>query len=240
MLSNKKMYAVICIVISIFFVSFYFFNECIIKQGFTPCNSGTIIILNGPSSVGKSSIQKKIQKLFEQPYLRMGLDDLAFLPIRYISVNGPIPPADQGIWLDTTQKDGHQVVTIHYGVVAQAMMKGIHRTFASFAAAGNNIVVDYILYDPAWLADLVHTLKGLTVYFIGVNAPLSVIEEREKQRGNRLFGHARSHYNTVHKGLVYDLEIDSSSLTPEESALAIKKFIEECPYPKAFNKNYGL
>ncbi len=236
MIFNKKRYAIIGI-ISIFCASLYVFKEWRVRRGFAPFNSGTIIILNGPSSVGKSSIQKKVQELFEQPYLRMGLDDLAFLPARYISVNGPVPPANQGIWLDTTQQDGHQIVTIHYGEVAQKMMKGIHRTFAAFATAGNNIVVDYILYDPAWLADLIDVLKGYKVYFIGVNAPLSVIEEREQQRGNRLFGHARSHYDTVHKGLVYDLEIDSSVLTPEESALAIKEFIAEFPNPQAFKKN---
>lgn len=204
------------------------------KKSATP---GTIIILNGPSSVGKSSIQKKVQELFPKPYLRMGLDDLAFLPPRYISVKGPVSPADQGIWLDTTQENGHQIVTIHYGEVAQKMMKGIHRTFSAFAEAGNNIVVDYILYDPAWMADLVNVLKRYKVYFIGVNAPLSIIEEREQKRGNRLVGHSRSHYATVHKGLVYDLEIDSSKLTPEESALVIQKFIEEHPNPQAFKKN---
>lgn len=198
---------------------------------------GTIVILNGPSSVGKSSIQKKVQELFTEPYLRMGLDDLAFLPARYISINGPVPPADQGIWLDTTQKDGRRIVTIHYGEVGQKMIKGIHRTFAAFAATGNNIIVDYILYDAAWLQDLAHTLKDYKVYFIGVHAPLSVIEEREIARGDRLLGHARSHYEDVHKGLMYDLEIDSSKLTPEESALAINQYIKNNPEPRAFRKN---
>ncbi len=228
---KKNFLSALIIFIFMMAMSYWFYTEKI------PVSSGTIIILNGPSSVGKSSIQKKVQELFSQPYLRMGLDDLAFLPSRYISIDGPVPPADQGIWLATTQEDDHQIVTIHYGDVAQRMMKGIHRTFAAFAVAGNNIVVDYILYDPAWLADLISVLKPFKVYFIGVNAPLSVIEEREKQRGNRLSGHSRSHYDTVHKGLVYDLEIDSSELTPEESALVIKKFIEECPNPQAFKKN---
>jgi len=199
--------------------------------------SGIIIILNGPSSVGKSSIQKKVQELFPEPYLRMGFDDLAFLPTKYISINGPIPPANQGVWLETTQKEGHQIVTINYGKAGQKVIKGIHRTFAAFAATGNNIVVDYILYDRAWLSDLVNVLKGYTVYFIKVNAPLAVLEERERQRGNRLIGHARSHYDTVHKNLIYDLEIDASKSTPEESALAIKKYIEQCPKPMAFEKN---
>lgn len=198
--------------------------------------SGTIIILNGPSSVGKSTIQKKVQEIFQEPYLRMGLDDLAFLPMRYISINGPVPPADQGIWLETIQQDGHPIVIIHYGKEAQKMMKGIHRTFAAFALTGNNIIVDYIVYDPCWIADLTQVLKNFKVYFIGVHAPLEVIEKREKERGNRLLGHARSHYDTVHKNLMYDLEIDTSKLTPEESAFVIKQYIELHSDPMAFKQ----
>jgi len=36
--------------------------------------------------------------------------------------------------LETVQQDGHKIVSIHYGAVAQKMMKGIHSTFAAYAA----------------------------------------------------------------------------------------------------------
>lgn len=227
----SKIILIVCLVVLGFATAIYLYQKKHQKSG------GIVIILNGPSSVGKSTIQKAVQASFNEPYLRMGLDDLAFLPNQYISVNGPVSPADQGIWLETSKQDGHQVVTIHYGPVGQKMICGIHKTFAVFAQTGNNIVVDYILYDRSWLPDLVKNLKNCQVYFIGVNAPLAVIEEREKSRGNRLLGHARSHYDTVHQDLVYDLEIDSSKTTPEESAKLIQDFIKQNPKPKAFKKN---
>jgi len=224
-----------CLVYGINFVfMIIFIGACTNKSS---NSSGTVIILNGPSSVGKSSIQKKVQELFQKPYLRMGLDDLAFLPECYISTKGSISPANRGIWLETTQQGEYPVTTIHYGDVAQKMIKGINRTFAAFAIAGNNIVVDYILYDHSWLTDLKNVLKKFKVYFIGVHAPLEVIEEREKKRGSRLLGHARSHYNTVHKNITYDLEIDTSKLTPEQAAIVIQKYIEQNPNPQAFQKN---
>ncbi len=220
------------------FLAIAIMGTVMLYQNFKNTESyGTIIILNGPSSVGKSSIQKAVQALFHVPYLKMGLDDLAFLPTSYISVNGPVAPADQGIWLGKTQQDGHPVITIHYGPIGQKMIAGIHRTFAAFAQTGNNIIVDYILYDRDWLQDLVTVLKDYKVYFIGVHAPLEIIEAREQQRGNRLLGHARSHYDTVHKGLIYDLEIDSSQITPAAAALLIQKYIVEHPEPRAFKKN---
>ena len=35
---------------------------------------GTIIVLNGCASAGKTSIAKAIQRTFEAPYLHMGID----------------------------------------------------------------------------------------------------------------------------------------------------------------------
>ena len=38
--------------------------------------SGKVIILNGPSAAGKSSLQRSIQRLASVPYLSVGIDDL--------------------------------------------------------------------------------------------------------------------------------------------------------------------
>jgi len=110
----------------------------------------------------------------------------------------------------------------------------MHAAVGAYAHAGNNIIVDYILYDQQWIQDLVHALKDIRVYNIGINPALSVLEEREKARATSPVGHARSHYNTVHQGMVYDLELDTSTMTVEQAALKIKNFIDQNPEPRAF------
>lgn len=105
----------------------------------------------------------------------------------------------------------------------------MHRAIAAYAKEGSNVVVDYILYKPEWLSDLVLALKGMKVYYIGIKTPLEVIEEREKGRGTSPVGHARSHYDQVHQGMVYDLELDTSKSTPEESAQKILEFVKAHP-----------
>ena len=54
----------------------------------------TIILLNGASSAGKTSIARELQRVLPEPYLRTGIDDFfRMLPPRYL---GTESPADQG------------------------------------------------------------------------------------------------------------------------------------------------
>ncbi|WP_246691382.1 MULTISPECIES: hypothetical protein [unclassified Mesorhizobium] len=54
-------------------------------------------------------------------------------------------------------------------------------------------------------------------------APLDVLEAREAARADRLPGLARWQYPRVHKGMDYDLEVDTSQLTPLECARRIQQ-----------------
>jgi chloramphenicol 3-O phosphotransferase len=53
---------------------------------------------------------------------------------------------------------------------------------------------------------------------VGVLAPLHVLEEREKARGNRIAGEARAQVDVVHREIEYDLTVDTSCQSPEECA----------------------
>jgi chloramphenicol 3-O phosphotransferase len=56
-----------------------------------------------------------------------------------------------------------------------------------------------------------------------VHAPLNVLEERERQRGDRLIGLARWQYDRVHEGMTYDLEVDTASVSALECAELIRQ-----------------
>ena len=64
--------------------------------------------------------------------------------------------------------------------------------------------------------------------------PLKAIEEREKKRATSPEGHARSHYDTVHSFDDYDLVIDDPTLSAEEIARQIQRYMDKNPNPKAF------
>ncbi len=189
---------------------------------------GMVIIINGASAVGKSSIVKAFQAKQTTPWLSTGIDNLfaRILP--------------QKFYLETKQKDSlamHNnapedrkatLCTVKIGPEAQAVIKGMHRAIAAYAHVGNNVIVDYIKYDDTWIPDLKESLQGINVIWIGIDASLASIEQREKTRGTSPSGHARSHYDTVHINMPYNFMINTDSLTAEQTAdLIIKKITLE-------------
>lgn len=57
--------------------------------------------------------------------------------------------------------------------------------------------------------------------FVGLHAPLDLIEQRERERGDRMLGLARWQWDRVHKGIDYDFELDVADCTPDAVARLI-------------------
>jgi chloramphenicol 3-O phosphotransferase len=71
------------------------------------------------------------------------------------------------------------------------------------------------------LDDYLVALDGCDVVFVGITAPLEVIEQREAERGDRFVGQARGHYETVHRHGQYDILLDTQESTINEGVATI-------------------
>jgi chloramphenicol 3-O phosphotransferase len=180
-----------------------------------PVRKGRIIILNGVGSAGKSSIAKALQKIAATPWLHIEMDTFcAMLPEVY-------QDHPEGFAYRTEEEDGKPVVIIDTGPVGARVMRGMRRAIVAMAAEGNDLIVDDVLLDDA-RADYETVLAGFEVRWVGVMAPLEILEDRECQRGDRLIGTSRWQIDRVHLGQRYDLEVDTSRMTAMECAEAIK------------------
>jgi len=213
---------IICAVFSIY----YLFNSK--RPSKEPM--GTVIILNGPSGSGKSSIQREFQALMMPSlWIKLGIDNLFDKPFPDItSENMHHWQSENSMrWVTTTKNEEQKpIVTLFTGQQGEKVAYGMNSAIAAYAQAGCNSIVDYIAYKPAWLDDLRKKLKNKKVYWVKVYLPLDVLEERERARGTSPGGHARSHYDTVYGDMVYDFELDTSMLSAVECAQKIKEFIE--------------
>ncbi len=187
--------------------------------------AGNIIILNGASSSGKTSIVKAFQALMEAPYIDAGLDRfLWMLPARYLER----PLWDDVLGLAERAGDmGHQLVT------------GMHQSIAALSRSGLNVVADHVLVEEAWLRECAVLFADLPAWLVGVRCPLEVLEQREKLRRDRTLGQARLQHDPVHRHGIYDLEVDTSIQSPEECAREIKKRIENGIASCAFGSILG-
>lgn len=136
--------------------------------------------------------------------------------------------------------------------VIQETFDGPYDSVAAHSRHGLNVVVDVGHHDAYstplhLLADAAGRLHGLPVLFVGVRCGLQVIMQRRdaSQPGRE------GHYVTsatdgaipqpvlrwqeeVHVPGVYDLEVDTSALTPAQCAALIDQRLRRGPPPSAF------
>ena len=180
-----------------------------------PSRKGTVILLNGTSSAGKSSLARALQVVTAEPFLHVPMDAfLEMMPPRYanhpeafhfVPLEGSAPP---------------QVAT-SMGPYGARVMQGMRSAIAAMARDGLNLIIDTVMLDDEWRL-FEGLLAEFDVHLVGVFADIDVVEAREKQRGDRDIGQARWQSGRVHKGLAYDLTVDTSRVSPAEAAAQIK------------------
>jgi chloramphenicol 3-O phosphotransferase len=174
--------------------------------------SGRVILLHGTSSSGKTTIARAIQELSDEPWLRLGID--AFWSAVHERWMEHGDRAAEGFaWMEDAR--------IVPGPIGQQLAAGMRAAVVACARAGNDMVVDDVLVDPSWLDGWRSELAGLEWLLVGVMAPLHVLEERERARGNRITGEARFQFGVIHNGVEYDVTVDTARQSPEDCARTI-------------------
>jgi chloramphenicol 3-O phosphotransferase len=176
---------------------------------------GTIIILNGASSSGKTSLLEVLQERLAEPYLNAGIDKFIWmLPERYL---------DRPLWDDVLG------LATKAGATGHTLFSGMHHAIAALARTGNNVLADHVLVEPAWVDECIELFTDLPAYLIGLYCPLEVLEAREKARKNRTLGQARAQFGIIHQHCRYDLEVDTSIHCSETCAEKIMERLKSPP-----------
>jgi len=174
-----------------------------------------VIILNGVGSVGKSSTANAVQAIAHEPLMNVAMDTfLSMLP-------GKLFGTPDGLVFEKVQDDSGPCIAIRTGPVIERTLRGMRHAIAALADQGNDLIVDEVMLGSGEAAEYRRLLSDHDLKFVGLFAPLEVIEARERARGDRAIGLARGLYGRVHIGVTYDLEIETSATTPEENARRI-------------------
>jgi chloramphenicol 3-O phosphotransferase len=191
---------------------------------------GRVIVLNGTSSAGKSTLTRALQARLDGPWLGIGIDTVVFaLPKAYLD-----PPGWAEVFRYVPAEPGSPApFRIETGELGHRLIDGMHRMVASLADAGLSVIVDHVLLEPAWLPDLRARLAGHEALFVGVRCPLDVVVAREAARKDRTIGQAAAQFDVVHRSGGYDLEVDTSMLSPGAAADRIAEALGADPLPRA-------
>ena len=178
-----------------------------------------MVILNGGSSAGKSSLIERfitIRAASGDCWVAVGVDDfIAKLPWQWMdlpSMNGPCGR-------DGLRFDPHpEGIVPTVGPVGRRMMSVYRRSVATWAESGFNVLADEVAFDDEAANGWKEALGPLAATWVGVHCDPDVAAARERARGDRIIGLARGSAATVHRGVTYDFELDTTRAAPDELA----------------------
>ncbi|WP_337658475.1 chloramphenicol phosphotransferase CPT family protein [Sphingorhabdus sp. Alg231-15] len=151
--------------------------------------TGKVIVLNGASSSGKSTLARALQFELTDTYLHCQLD-------AFWNMTPPTIPASSA----------------NFPRMKLAMAKSVK----ALAETGHNVIVDIIYSGLKSHLEFSSTLDGIGVLVIKLDCKLDELERRELERGDRKLGLAKSQLDVVHEEIPYDLELDTSISSPAE------------------------
>jgi chloramphenicol 3-O phosphotransferase len=170
-----------------------------------------VIVLNGGSSSGKTSIARALQEILPSPWLTFGVDAL----IDALPGRGEDPRS--GLVLEP---DGTVTVRPEFRSIQDSWYKGL----ASMARSGTSLILDEVLLTgSAGQWRLRAALDGLSALWVGVHCDPLVAAGREAGRPDRIPGMATTQATAVHAGVVYDLEVDTAGCSALECAHRIAR-----------------
>lgn len=176
---------------------------------------GKIILLNGASSSGKSSLARAVQARIEEPFWHISIDHLR----------------DSGVLPTARIRSGE----FQWAAMRDAFFEGFEQSLTAYVRCGNNLIVEHIMESCAWLLRLVRLLADEDVFFVGLHCDLAELERREIARGDRNVGDARRDYHQIHSYCLYDTELDSAS-PPETNADRLVAAWRSRTAPSAFQR----
>jgi chloramphenicol 3-O phosphotransferase len=158
---------------------------------------GRVILLNGASSSGKSSVGHALQRVLADPWFLFPVDAL-----------GAMRSTEHTRVLHECEIQG----------MLRRTRMGYHRAVAAVASVGNDVIMDYPLSEPWRLEDLLYVLDGYDVTLVHVHCATDELDRRERARGDRSVGLARSQIVFGHDDR--DIAIDTTNNSPDACAIA--------------------
>jgi len=183
-----------------------------------------VVVLNGGSSSGKTSIARCLQQLLGPTWMTLGVDDLV----------RALPGGDEIDDLIRARPDcggpTGAAGSIEFGpdgsvTVEEDFRRAEASWYAGLAAIGHcgtGLILDEVFLGGASSQErLAAAMAGLPVVWVGVRCDPEVAAARERNRPDRVGGMARLQALRVHEGVVYDLVVDTAAASAADCARII-------------------
>jgi len=174
---------------------------------------GLVLVLDGPSSVGKSTTLEALQRRWpgerSGPLVAAGLD----------TTRAQLGPGGRGRWAELVDSVEPSIAgrppRFRYGPLGRELIAGMHRAAATWARAGFDVGLDHCITDTAMLADLRRACDGVPLLVIGMTCDPVVLDDRELDRHDVAEGRSAAQRAAVLE-VHHEASIDTTEATTEE------------------------
>ena len=179
--------------------------------------SNHIIYINGPSSAGKTTLSRALQERLPEPYLYLSIDTLIeMMPAKANDWSGERDAVGYS-FQQALDEDGETTFRVVAGEYGAKIFSAFRAMVLALARSGLKLIIDDIAFgeEPARLWR--ECLRDFATLWVGVTASAETLFAREAARGDRLIGSARDQMARVHRGVAYDLFLDTTALSIDEA-----------------------
>ena len=148
-----------------------------------------IIVLNGPSSAGKTTLARALRDRRGPTWVAVSID--SFFAIKH--------------------RDAKPTWAFY-----KALSDALFAAVMQLADGSLDVIVDTVFERPELYETAKQMLNAHSCRFVAVSAPLPVLEAREQARGDRRIGQARDQHERVFAGMQHDISLDTSALSIDE------------------------
>jgi len=180
---------------------------------------GIIVLMNGTSSSGKTSISTELINQKEILFHHLSIDD--FIKDFFNNKFSDIEP---------TREVDEQVIA---QIMFDPLISMYYSTIKLFSEMGLNVIVDTVIENDKWFNECLDLFFDQPTLFVGVICSKEELIRREQTRGDRKIGLATSQFRKVYCIDEYDLEVNTEEMNPIECAEKILSFIKS-------NKDYSV
>ncbi|MFD1176667.1 chloramphenicol phosphotransferase CPT family protein [Paenibacillus puldeungensis] len=186
---------------------------------------GIVVLLNGTSSSGKTSISIELINQKEILFHHLSIDDF------FVNFNE---------FIDKKFPDFKPTREVDDQVVAQIIFDPIismyYSTIKLFSEMGLNVIADTVIDNDKRFNECLDVFFDQPTLFIGVICSREELMRREQIRGDRQIGLANSQFDKVYCFNEYDLEVNTEELNPIECAEKILSYIKSDKDYSVFKK----
>lgn len=179
---------------------------------------GVLIILNGASSAGKSSLTKELQQLWPRPLYAVGTDAVVMgWPEHFVLDHDESDPEKEMDALRVVPGLGPEPSwNLKRSEAYLTISRHAYEAWVAMSRSGIDLIVDLCLSDPGLREQALDLLAG--GFWVGVTCDVDELVRREAARGDRYVGFASGTSATVHRDMNYDLVVDTTSTPTQELA----------------------